>query len=416
MSPMSLTRRGLLGLGACFAAGSLVGVRLGLPRLWAARPIRPVTGPAATLVEQCFAGIDRSKAWDSHVHLVGTGTGGSGCWVNPELKSVLSPAKRMRYDVFRAASGVSDDARADQQYLERLLTLHRAANPDGKLVLMAFDYRVSEGGSEQPEHSDFFTPNDYVLKVAHASPDVVACGSVHPYRADAVQRLTELSASGVRAIKWLPNAMGIDPASPRCDAFYEQLAALQLPLITHCGQEQAVDAREDQELGNPFRLRRALDRGVRIVVAHCASSGRVQNLDEGGGTLDAFDAFMRLFTDRRWEKQLFADISALIQVNRCGRPLREMLLSRDLHPRLVNGSDYPLPAIDPLVSTRTLLDKGYISSEERKQLNSIFVANPLLFDFAVKRTVKVEYKSAIHTFSPAVFESSWLFGGEARSS
>jgi uncharacterized protein len=418
MAPMSLlTRRALLGLGACFAAGSVVGARLGLPSLWAARPIRPVTGAAAELVERCFGGIDRSKAWDAHVHLVGTGTGGTGCWVNPALKSLLAPVKRLRYDVFRAASGVSDDERADQQYLERLLKLHRAANPAGKLVLMAFDYRVAEDGSEQPSRSDFFTPNEYALEVARSHADVVACASIHPYRSDAVERLSRVAAEGARALKWLPNAMGIDPASPRCDGFYDKLAELGLPLITHCGEEQAVDSGEDQELGNPFRLRRALERGVRVVVAHCASSGRVQNLDEGPkSTIDAFDAFMRLFTDRRWEKNLFADVSALIQFNRCGRPLREILLSKDLHPRLVNGSDYPLPAIDPLIRTGTLRDKGYISDEEREQLEAIFVANPLLFDFAVKRSVKVEDKSSIYTFLPAVFETSWLFGGDAPSS
>jgi predicted TIM-barrel fold metal-dependent hydrolase len=336
--------------------------------------------------------------------------------VNPALKSVLAPVKRLRYDVFRAASGVTDDERADQQYLERLLGLHRAANPAGKLVMMAFDYRVSDSGEEDPAHSDFYTPNEYVLEVAKRNPDVVPCASVHPYRADAVDRLARAHAEGARAIKWLPNAMGIDPVAPRCDAFYAKLAQLGIPLITHCGEEQAVDSGEDQELGNPLRLRRALERGVQVVVAHCSSLGRVQNLDEpSGASIDAFDAFMRLFTDRRWEKNLFADISALIQVNRCGRPLREILLSKDLHPRLVNGSDYPLPAIDPMVSTGALLDKGYISVEERELLNAVFVANPLLFDFCVKRSVKVEYRSATHAFSPAVFETSWLFGGESRS-
>lgn len=414
---MSLvSRRGLLGLGACFALGSVVGARLGLPSLLAARPIRPVTGPAGELVERCFAGVERSRMWDSHVHLVGMGAGDSGCWVNPRMHGLLSPVARLRYDVFRAASGVSDDARADQQYLERLLALHRAANPAGKLVLMAFDYRVREDGTEDPERSDFFTPNDYVLAVARDHPEVVACASVHPYRPDAVERLSQAASAGARAVKWLPNAMGIDPAAEKCDAFYQRLAELGLPLITHAGEEQAVDSGSDQELGNPLRLRRALEHGVKIVVAHCASLGRVRDLDAAeGGSIDAFDAFMRLFTDRRFEKNLFADISALIQLNRCGRPLREMLLSKDLHARLVNGSDYPLPAIDPMVSTRTLANAGYLTAEERELANAVYDANPLLFDFVVKRTVKVEYRSAVHAFSPSVFETAWLFGGEPRA-
>jgi mannonate dehydratase len=385
--------------------------------LWAARPIRAVSGRAAELVERCFEGVQREKLWDTHVHLVGIGSADTGCWVNPGQQSIFAPIRRLRYDVFRAASGVTDDDQADQQYLDRLLTLHRAANPKGKLVLLAFDYRVGDDGEEAPELSDFYTPNEYVLEVAKNNSDVVACASVHPYRSDAVERLTQAAAAGARACKWLPNAMGIDPASPKCDPFYDKLAALRIPLITHGGEEQAVESGTDQELGNPLRLRRALEHGVRVVVAHCASLGHVEDLDnESAGQIEAFDAFMRLFTDRRWEKQLFADVSALIQVNRCGRPLREILISKDLHPRLVNGSDYPLPAIDPLVSTSTLVDKGYLTADERELLNAIFVANPLLFDFAVKRTIKVEYKSDMHSFSPSVFETSWLFNGESRAS
>ncbi len=413
---MAISRRGVLGLSACFALGSVLGVRLGLPSVWAARPIRPVTGKAAELVERCFSDVDRKQLWDVHVHLVGLGSDGTGCWVNPAQQSIFSPLRRLRYDVFRAASGVTDDEHADQQYLQRLLTLHRAANPAGKLVMLAFDYRVGEDGREQPEHSDFYTPNEYVLEVAASHPEVIAGASVHPYRTDAIERLTRAASGGARICKWLPNAMGIDPMSPKCDAFYDALVELGLPLITHCGEEQAVESGADQELGNPLRLRRALDRGVRVVVAHCASLGKVENLDEPGGPkLEAFDAFMRLFTDHKYEKLLFADISALVQLNRCGRPLREMLASKDLHPRLVNGSDYPLPAIDPLVSTSRLKDLGYITAEERELLNEVFVANPLLFDYAVKRTIKLADQASVHTFSPSVFETAWLFEGQSRA-
>ena len=42
---------------------------------------------------------------------------------------------------------------------------------------------------------------------------------------------------GARAVKWLPSAMGIDPASAKCDRFYEALNRLDLPLIAHAGLE-----------------------------------------------------------------------------------------------------------------------------------------------------------------------------------
>ena len=44
--------------------------------------------------------------------------------------------------------------------------------------------------------------------------------SIHPYRTDALEALEQAKRDGARAVKWLPSAMGIDPASPRCDRFY----------------------------------------------------------------------------------------------------------------------------------------------------------------------------------------------------
>ena len=86
-----------------------------------------------------------------------------------------------------------------------------------------------------------------------------------------------------------------------------------------------------------------------------------------------------------------------------------MLSSPELHPRLVNGSDYPLPAIDPVISTRRLVREGYLTPDERRLCNLVFDANPLLFDLVVKRTLKVETPGKTHRFAPSVFESGRLF-------
>ena len=70
--------------------------------------------------------------------------------------------------------------------------------------------------------------------------------------------LEQAKAEGARAVKWLPSAMGIDPASPLCDDFYRTLARLDLPLISHAGTENAVHGVGRSELGNPLKLRRPL--------------------------------------------------------------------------------------------------------------------------------------------------------------
>jgi hypothetical protein len=165
---------------------------------------------------------------------------------------------------------------------------------------------------------------------------------------------------------------------------------LELVLLSHGGEEKAVEAEEDHKLGNPLLLRRALDYGVKVIVAHCAGLGDNEDLDSRDGKrVPNFDLFMRLMDDKRYEGLVFGEVSAMTQFNRIGRPLTTILEREDLHERLLNGSDYPLPAINVLIRTRPLVKNGYINSDERLALNEIYDYNPLLFDFVLKRTIKL---------------------------
>jgi uncharacterized protein len=184
--------------------------------------------------------------------------------------------------------------------------------------------------------------------------------------------------------------MGIDPANERCDPFYKKMKELELILLSHGGEEKAVEAKEDQRLGNPLLLRRPLDHGVKVIVAHCAGLGFNADLDTSEQPLaHNFDLFMRLIDEKNYEGLVFGEISAMTQFNRIGRPLSTILEREDLHGRLLNGSDYPLPAVNVLIRTRPLVKTGYINSAERDFLNEIYGYNPLVFDFVLKRTIKL---------------------------
>src|SRR5258706_2035062 len=193
-----------------------------------------------------------------------------------------------------------------------------------KLLLFAFERAYGEDGKRQDALTSFYVPDGYARELAREHPRYFEwAASIHPYRADCVTALEEAKRDGARAVKWLPGAMGMDPASPRCDRFYGAAARLKLPLITHAGLERAVLGTETQDFGNPLRLRRALDAGVRVVVAHCASMGQDRDLDKGPNwpLLDSFLLFERLMQEKKYEKNLFGDISAMTQVNRAGPAL-----------------------------------------------------------------------------------------------
>jgi mannonate dehydratase len=84
--------------------------------------------------------------------------------------------------------------------------------------------------------------------------------------------------------------------------------------------------------------------------------------------------------------RVFGDVSAVTQSNRID-VLAMLLERRDWHPRLLQGSDYPLPGILPLVSPDLLAERGLLARDAVPVLREIREHNALLFDFVLKRSV-----------------------------
>jgi predicted TIM-barrel fold metal-dependent hydrolase len=346
---------------------------------------------ASDLIKRSFDDVDPQRLVDHHVHIAGLGSNGSRAFVNAKMRTWKHPFHRLKFKVYMSSAGVGDEHRADAQLFQRLADLVANIPDHGKHRLLAFDKNYRPDGSANLEKTEFYVPNEYVFKLAEQHPDMFLPNiSVNPYRPDAVAELEKWARRGARVVKWLPNAMGIDPSDPRCDPFYQKMKELDLMLLSHGGEEKAVEAEEDQKLGNPLLLRRPLDNGVKVIVAHCAGLGTNEDLDSPERPqAHNFDLFLRLMDDKRYEGLVFGEISAMTQFNRLGKPLRTILERQDLHERLVNGSDYPLPAVNVLIRTRPLVKHGYLGPSEADFLREIYDYNPLLFDFVLKRTMKL---------------------------
>ncbi len=361
------------------------------------------------LVKAAWQGIDPRQVWDAHAHLVGTGDSGGGIVVNADMQSLLSPAQFARR-LFFLNAGCAHNApgNADRAYVERMHNLLDGMRAGVKLLLFAFERAHREDGTPDPERTGIHVPDAYARETARAHPAYFEwAASIHPYRADGVAALARAAQDGARAVKWLPAAMGMDPASPRCDRFYEALARLGLPLISHAGEERAVPGADAQDYGNPLRLRRALAAGVRVVVAHCASMGQDRDLDRGpnGPLADSFELFARLMDEPRHAGRLFGDISAMTQLNRAGPALARVIERSDWHARLLNGSDYPLPGVMPIFSVDYLVQIGLLRAEAAPVLKEIRAHNPLLFDFVLKRSLR----SNGHRLPARIFETRGFF-------
>ncbi len=363
------------------------------------------------LVAAAWEGLDAKRVWDVHVHLVGTGDSGSGATVDPRTESWLHPIERIRRKVMMGAACVADApaGEVDARYVERLRLLADAMPVGFRILLFAFDNAVGDDGRELPGESTFHTPNAYAAAVAklHAQRfEWVA--SIHPYRPDALERLDQAKRDGARAIKWLPSAMNIDPASARCDAFYSSLVKLDLPLVIHCGAEHAAPGAKQEPYNNVLRVRRPLEADVRVIVAHAATLGSARDLDAPGETkprVASFDLFARLFDDPNYRSKLFADVSAVFQRNRKLDVIRRLLRRQDWHARLLHGSDYPLPGIGLAYSLDRFVDADLLTASAADVLLRIREFNPLLFEFVLKRTLA----DGGSRLSASVFHTSGFF-------
>ena len=347
-----------------------------------------ISDGAKELIAKSYLDVNPKNLRDHHVHVVGLDKD-SGTSVNPKMLSWKHPINRLKTAVYLSGAKVDDLENANEQYVKRLVSLINFNKNHGKFHILAFDHNYNKDGTINQGKSEFYVSNEYIFKLHEKYPDIfVPVISVHPYRKDALIELEKWAKKGAKWIKWLPNAQGINASDQSNDEYYKMMKKYGITLLTHVGEEKAVEADEDQELGNPLLFRRPLNLGVKVAMAHCASLGKDKDLDNANKETDSFDLFMRMMDNKKYDGLLYGEISAMTQFNRLPKPLLTLLERTDLHHRLVNGSDYPLPAINIVIQTRSLVKYGMIKKEERKYLNEIYEYNPLLFDYVLKRTIR----------------------------
>lgn len=265
---------------------------------------------------------------DIHCHAAGIGAGGSGCFLSPAMQ------RSWKTRFYFKAFGVNEaelQREGDGLILHRLSTRLAESSRVQAAVVLALDGAVDSNGELDRERTELYIPNDYLAAQCRIHDNLLFGASVNPLRRDALERLDMAAADGAVLLKWLPSIQGADPADRRLIPFYRRLADLKLPLLAHTGEEESF-TRADNSLADPARLRLALEQGVTVIAAHCASNGR----NNGQRNLERLMPLFAEFTN------LFADISALTLANRLGH-LQKVLRHSELHERLLYGSDMPLP-------------------------------------------------------------------------
>lgn len=264
---------------------------------------------------------------DCHVHLAALPDGDNGCFISPKL--LRSPL--FRFLLWKHDLSPTAPRTANQRYLDHLLKELRASRYVSKAVLLGMDGFYDHSGLLNRQHTDFLVSNDYVFDAVRAYPDVFLAGpSINPQRKDAIDEVHRCADAGAVLIKVLPNAQHFNPSDRKYVAFYRALAQRKLPFLSHVGYEFSLIGK-DQSLGDPERLRLALDEGVTVIAAHACSYG-----------LMLYEKFLPTFHElSRRHPHFYADISALTQPHRM-KMLLHLRHHPDLQSRLLFGTDYPL--------------------------------------------------------------------------
>ncbi len=270
--------------------------------------------------------LDLAKPIDMHVHVVGNGTGGTGCWLRVTGWHRALAALMLRHIGLPPTAMAGD---LDRLYVERLLTLVRSSSL-GAVVILAQDEVRDEQGQVMAGAGSFYVPNDYVLGLARTYPEFLPAVSIHPARRDAREELDRCVAAGAVMMKCLPNCQNIPCNDRRFTKFWERMAELKLPLLAHTGGEHTLPVVRP-EFADPRGLTLPLECGVTVIAAHCGTKSGLFDPEY----FHTFVAMTRRFPN------LYGDTSAF-NVPLRGRHVAACL-EEPLASRMVQGSDFPVP-------------------------------------------------------------------------
>jgi|CXWL01.1.fsa_nt_gi predicted TIM-barrel fold metal-dependent hydrolase len=281
----------------------------------------------------------------------------------PGFDSYLSPRLmgRFAWRFIKRWLGVGATAEAGDTldaHIEAMNERHFATPRVDRLVLLAFDeYRddqarvIGSAAKGQRRGSDVFVSNSFVKSLCLARPNRFLFGaSIHPYRPGATAMLEEVVAAGAVLVKWLPIHQNIRAEDPRTVAFLRKAAELHIPMLIHYGGEMSL-ARQHMEFESPVPmlgiLRQLRSEGLMptVIVAHAATPSFIWQSRAGHDAL--VDALLGEFADA----PLYADISALSALGRSPW-LRRLAARRNLHRKLLWGSDFPIPVMLRSLSLR----------------------------------------------------------------
>ena len=299
---------------------------------------------------------------DIHCHVVGNGSDmgqvDTDVYFNPHdnqhwFTRILY--NLLEEDLIRLEADLNEDGKiSTQEYFDLLYRLVTSSEEIEGVVLLALDALYNPGtGALDPIKTDLWISNVFLnRKVTELNERLqkesdprrrnkrfFLGASVSPNRKDWESELEYiLTQTKAVLVKWIPSVQHITLMDDGHRAFYEALSSNHMPLLCHVGPEYSFpEGIYEKELDHFRYLEKALDCGVTVIAAHCATP--VFPMIDINQTKE-FHAFMEN-ANGDGIIRLWADTSALSLATRIH--LIPEILKTFPSKWLVHGTDFPIP-------------------------------------------------------------------------
>jgi predicted TIM-barrel fold metal-dependent hydrolase len=306
---------------------------------------------------------------DCHVHIVGNGSSGSGCWLKKPGWRWPLQALMVRH-IGLSVSALKGDL--DNLYVDKLLHWVRESSLDA-VIILAQELVYDEFGNLQKDLGIAYVPNDYVLKLCRQHKQFLPAVSIHPARKDALEELDRSIDGGAVMMKCLPNCQNIDCRDTRYTRFWERMAEAGIPLLAHTGGEHTLQVIRP-DLADPRILKRPLEIGVTVIAAHSGSKSGVSDPE-----------YFHHFADMAQKYPNFYGDNSAFNI-----PIRSRVtpkcVEQPLHTKMLHGSDYPVPIFGHWAWMRGFIDWPTFRKWQQHP-------NPIERDVQLKRAMRFDERT-----------------------
>ena len=178
-----------------------------------ATPSGPLSGEAKALLQRAWKGLDPERVLDS-----------TCMWrraTEPRHRLLPDQAHDHRHDpldylkftIYEPASGVTQTIRCDLQYMDALTGYWSSRLRTGARCCSRSTRCTAPKACRASRRASSSHRTSTCCRWRTKHPDHFAAGFGAPVPADAVEALEKAVEGGAVAVKWLPNAMNIDPAT-----------------------------------------------------------------------------------------------------------------------------------------------------------------------------------------------------------